>query len=401
MRWFGSPGWRIALGAAVLGGWLGWQWLQPEAGVQQVAASAPTDSATGASAGAPGRPGTAPYSAAGLAARDRQLQLWQLRHERAEQVYTSYREATRLPPHSRPLGEHPDQARPFEPVVSDGALRDGSGRPVEGLRIRATQDKVFVSGADSVRFTLEALDPSGRRLPLVVRRATAQTVPDSRALTMLTSAELAFTDDGAGADDAAGDGRHAAMLTPAAQGFAGRAGTLRVLAELAANGQQGLVAFDVVYLPEVAGRWTGVREALEGGDLVFYLKAQVTVRGRYVASVRVHDANGGPVALLQFNDVLPAGAVEFRMPLAGLLVHETLPSFPLRLVDAEGFLLKPDTFPDRVLLPRLPGVMHESKTYPLGSFSAEEWHSEERDRYLAEFARDVARADEELARLRR
>jgi len=398
VRWFGSTGWRIALGAAVLGGWLGWQWLGPDADAQQASASSVPGTASSAASGASG---LAPYSAAGLATRDRQLQLWQLRHERAEQVYNSYREATRLPPHSRPLGEHSDQARPFEPVVSDAPLRDGSGRPVEGMRIHATQDKVFVSGTESARFTVEALDAAGRRLPLVVRRATAQTVPDTRALTMLTSTELVFTDDGAGADDAAQDGRHAALLTPARQGFAGRAGTIRVVTELAANGQQGVVAFDIVYLPEVAGRWTGVREAMEDGALVFYLRAQVAVPGRYVASARVHDANGGPVALLQFNEVLPAGAVEFRLPLAGLLVHEALPTFPLRLVDVEGFLLKPGTFPDRVLLPRLPGVVHESKVYPLGSFSAEEWRSEERDRYLAEYARDLARAEEELGRLRR
>jgi len=398
VRWFGSTGWRIALGAAVLGGWLGWQWLGPDADAQQASASSVPGTASSAASGASG---LAPYSAAGLATRDRQLQLWQLRHERAEQVYNSYREATRLPPHSRPLGEHSDQARPFEPVVSDAPMRDDSGRPVEGLRIRATQDKVFVSGTESARFTVEALDAAGRRLPLVVRRATAQTVPDTRALTMLTSTELVFTDDGAGADDAAQDGRHAALLTPARQGFAGRAGTIRVVTELAANGQQGVVAFDIVYLPEVAGRWTGVREAMEDGALVFYLRAQVAVPGRYVASARVHDANGGPVALLQFNEVLPAGAVEFRLPLAGLLVHEALPTFPLRLVDVEGFLLKPGTFPDRVLLPRLPGVVHESKVYPLGSFSAEEWRSEERDRYLAEYARDLARAEEELGRLRR
>ncbi len=101
-------------------GFLGWWWLYP---------SDPTLAATPAVAG----PGTAsavaqatvssagsdgarvPYSAAGVQSRQEQLVLWRTRHERAEQVYASYRDSTRYPFESRPISEHPDQVRPFAP----------------------------------------------------------------------------------------------------------------------------------------------------------------------------------------------------------------------------------------------------------------------------------------------
>jgi hypothetical protein len=93
--------------------------------------------------------------------------------------------------------------------------------------------------------------------------------------------------------------------------------------------------------------------------------------------------------------------VEFDLTLPGLLVHDREPAFPLQLVDVDGFLLKPDAFPDRVPLPRLPGVVHASQRYGIDAFSSRQWQSEERDRYLAEYARDVVRAEGEIARLRR
>ena len=91
-------------------------------------------------------------------------------------------------------------------------------------------------------------------------------------------------------------------LTPATQGFANYNGTIRVLAEIAADGQQGVAQFDVVYTPASAATWSGVREAVENGSLNFYLKSNVRRAGRYVVSARVDDANGRPFALVQFND---------------------------------------------------------------------------------------------------
>jgi hypothetical protein len=94
-----------------------------------------------------------------------------------------------------------------------------------------------------------------------------------------------------------------------------------------------------------------------------------------------------------------AGTQEFRLPVFGKLIRDKQPAFPLTLRDVEAFLLKPDAFPDRVMLPRLAGVQHTSKSYPLAAFSDADWSSEERDRYLAELGKDVAEAERKVQQL--
>jgi hypothetical protein len=118
-----------------------------------------------------------------------------------------------------------------------------------------------------------------------------------------------------------------------------------------------------------------------------------------VVSARVDDANGKPFALLGFNDELAAGMQEVRLVLFGKLVRDGAPVFPLALRDVEGFLLIPDRFPYRAMMPRVAGRMHVSGSYPLSGFSDAEWTSEERERYLAELTRDVDQATGEVDRL--
>jgi hypothetical protein len=333
--------------------------------------------------------GRAPFSAAGLQSRQEQLILWRGRYERAEQIYASYRDATRYPHESRPIAEHPDQVRPFLPIAEELKLRGANGEPVAGIRLRTTQERVFLSGTERVKFTVAAVDDSGNSLPLIVRNASAQSIPDSRTPIKVTQTPMAFTDDGAGADDQAGDGVYSARLTPSAQGFANYAGTIRLLAEVASDARQGVAQFDVVYAPEAPATWAGVREALEAGSLNFYLKANVRQAGRYVVSARVDDANGVPFALLQFNDEVAVGTREFRLQVFGALVLDKSPAFPLQLRDVDGFLLIPDKFPDRATMARQSGVVYTSARYTRDRFSAAEWSSEERSRYLAEYGKDA------------
>ena len=117
-------------------------------------------------------------------------------------------------------------------------------------------------------------------------------------------------------------------------------------------------------------------------------------------SARVFDAKGAPFALLQFNDEVPAGTAEFKLNLFGALIRDKNPAFPLRLVDVDGFLLQADTFPDRALMARQGGVVHTSQRYSTDSFSPAEWTSQERERYLAEYGRDVQEAQDQLDRLK-
>lgn len=189
------------------------------------------------------------------------------------------------------------------------------------------------------------------------------------------------------------------LLAPSLQGFADYAGTVRVQVELNQNGRSGMVSFDVVYQPLVPAEWGGIREAVVNGSLAFDLQAQVHQAGRYVVNARVVDARGQPLALLSFNDEVGTGSQRFRLTLFGRLIRDAQPAFPLRLQDVEGFLLLPDQFPDRAMLPRRAGVVYSSQRYGLDRFSDAEWQSEERSRYLTEYQKDVDRATQDLAGL--
>ena len=368
-----------------------------QGGAGSAAPSAASTRATNSDSGPAGPKGSGgPYSVAGLQSRQEQLALWRGRYERAEQIYASYRDATRYPYDSRPITEHPDQVRPFAPIAEELKLRNANGDVVKGIRLRTSQERVFLSGAESVKFSVAAVDENDRSLPLVIRSAQAQSIPDSRIPIKLVQATVAFSDDGTGADDTSGDGTYSGRLTPATQGFQNYGGTIRLLVEIAVDGQQGVAHFDVVYTPDVPATWAGVREALEAGSLNFYLKAYVSLGGRYVVSARVDDANGVPFALLQFNDEVAPGNREFKLQVFGALVLDKSPSFPLRLRDVDGFLLVPDKFPDRSTMARRPGVVHVSAVYPKSRFSSAEWSSEERQRYLTEYGNDADTARRKL-----
>lgn len=363
---------------------------------QSLAASGAAGQAVGAA-----RTGAGPFSPEGQRQRAAQLVLWQGRFERAEQTYNHYRDATRYPHESRPLAEHPDQVRPFDAIAEDNKLRGANGEPVKGVKLRTTQERVFASGADTVKLTVQAVDDTGAALGLRINSASAQSVPEGKTLSQVIQNNINFVDDGQGADSAAGDGTYSTRLAPKDQGFANHAGTVRVLVKLSAGGQDGVAHFDVIYNPDVPAKWVGVREAIEAGSLNFYFKAQVAQAGRYIASARVDDANGKPFALLQFNDVVATGEREFKMHVFGALVHDMRPAFPLRVRDVEGFLLIENRFPDRALMARQNGVVHTSGRYSVDNFSPKEWSSEERERYLAEYANDAEVARQQLARLQR
>src|SRR5262249_49865259 len=163
---------------------------------------------------------------------------------------------------------------------------------------------------------------------------------------------------------------------------------------------QGYVAFDVVYSLEMPAIWAGaVHEALEDGSLALYLPVDVAQFGRYVITGRVDDASGRPFALLDFNDELGAGRRRVRLIVYGRLVRDQKPQFPLTLHDVDGFLLKPDAFPDRALMPARPGVVYTTRRYSASVFSDAAWASEETARYIGEYANDVAVARQQVDQL--
>ena len=363
-----------------------WRGGATQSGVTTAAAPAP--------ASAPqffGRIATGPALPAAAGRTPRLMELSE-NFKLADHSYCSYREGSKYPAASRPIAEHPDQVYPNEPVTETHDMRTEGGGTEPKVQLQTSQSRVFMAAGEGVAFSLRAVDGEGKVLALVVTRAVAQgmTFKGGRETPQVG---LAFADDGRGADPAAGDGAFAAVLAPAQTGLAAFNGTIRTEVRYSVGGRAGIVLFDVVYSPEVPAIWSGqVREALENGSLNFYLKAEVRKAGRYIVTGRVDDAKGRPFALATFNDVLPTGPNEIRLTTFGKLMRDQEAALPLTLRDVDGYLLKENTDPDRALMPRLEGKVHVSKPYPLKNFSDTEWQSEERSRYLTEFAKDLSAA---------
>ncbi|MDQ1919431.1 choice-of-anchor X domain-containing protein [Massilia pseudoviolaceinigra] len=329
----------------------------------------------------------------------RGAQLQQLREQLAlaDKTLCDYRAATRYPDLSRPMSEQPDQVYPNQPVTETHAMRSEGGRADPSVQIQTSQSRVFMVAGETVALSLRALDSRGAVQPLVITRALAQgiTFKGARPTTQLP---LAFADDGQMADAVAGDGAFGAILAPAQTGLAAFHGTIRTEVRFSVNGRAGVVLFDIVYSPEVPATWTGqIREAIEDGSLVYYLKADVRKAGRYVVSGRVDDAAGKPFALATFNDMLGAGQTEVKLTVFGKLLRDQAPALPLTLRDVDGYLLRENTDPDRLMMPRMEGRAFTGKPHALKDFSDAEWQSETRTRHLEEFGKDVALARGALA----
>lgn len=319
-----------------------------------------------------------------------QLALWKKRLQRAGEVLENYSNGTRYPHESRPIAEHPDQIYPNQPIVEDKKLYR-PGDEVKGkIRLRTSQERIFVTGNESVLFTISAYDEDGTVLPLTISYAGAVDPPQSGKPSKKPTVKVLFNDAGADGDAAAADNTFSTRFTPATQGFESHAGAIRLEMMVSVGEQNGFTYFDMYYTPDPPAIWANsIREAIESGSLNIYFKAQVKRPGRYVASARIDDANGKPFALAVFNEELPTGPAEIRFRAFGKLVRDNQPAFPLRVRDVDAFLLKEDTFPDRELMPRLIGNTYATKKYAYELFSDAEWQSEERERYLREFLNDV------------
>jgi hypothetical protein len=254
-----------------------------------------------------------------------------------------------------------------------------------------------VSG-ESVIFTVKAVDRDDKALPLFVTRAIASGITE-RGSRIGTQVTLPFADDGMNGDAVSNDGTFSGVLAPAATGFASFNGTIRLEVKYTVGDRSGAVLFDIIYSSESPAMWAGpIRESIEDGSLVFYLKADVRKAGRYIVTGRVDDAKGKPFALATFNDVLSNGPNEIRLTVFGKLIYDQEPAFPLTLRDVDAYVLKENTDPDRDLMPRIEGTAYVSKNHSLKNFSNGEWQSEERSRYLAELGNDVGRVKEALAK---
>ena len=306
----------------------------------------------------------------------------------ADHTYCSYLQHTRYPHGSRPAGHHPDQLYPNQPVLDAQPMRiDGAGSDA-AILLHTSQSRVYLAAGEAVAFSVHASGAGGNPVALVVTSALAQgmTYGASRAAPRVN---LAF----AGADD----GVWSASLAPSEGPLTDFHGTIRIEVRYSAAGRKGFVLFDVVHSPAAPAVWAGpVGEGVEAGALRFTLPLDVREAGRYVVSGRIDDARGRPFALASFNEVLGPGRQAVTLDVFGALLHDGAPAMPLRLRDVEGYLLREDRDPDRLLLPRREGKVFDSRTRSLDGIPDDEWQSEERSRYLAEYAQDRVRAHARL-----
>lgn len=391
--WLRLPVIRLALPAFTLAGLAALVWSLVQHG-------GPAPVASAAQAPAPqGQPFFHPVNEQGLPAvdqrKERRRQLVS-NYQLADHTYCSYRDGSQYPTGSRPMSENADQNTPNAPVAEMNPMRLQGGGADRSVQLQTSQSRVYMAANEAVAFSLRAVDAAGQVRPLVITRAVAQGIT-YKGTRQTPQVSIAFADDGGGADPVPNDGAFAGVLAPAQTGLAGFKGTIRTQVSYNVNGKNGVVAFDVIYTPELPAVWTGqIREAVENGSLNFYLKAEVRMPGRYIVSGRVDDARGKPFALLTFNDVLGPGPNELRLTMFGKLMRDQDAALPLTLRDVDGYLLRENTDPDRALMPRLEGKVFTSKKHPLEGFSDAEWQSEERTRYLTEFARDLKLASGEL-----
>ncbi|SEK30850.1 hypothetical protein SAMN05444354_101246 [Stigmatella aurantiaca] len=351
--------------------------------------------------GAPAR-GAAPVRAAAEkpalspeeAEREAQRELWAQRLEQARLTLDTYRKGTRYPPESSPIREHADQEQLPAPERSQPLSQESPE-----VRLRMKQDKVFLAGEEAVHFSVGCENANTREpLPCEVTGGKAFEAEHlAGAAGAAAPVPLVFSDEGLQGDTVARDGLFTARLQPSKQGFAMFSGTLRVSFQVRSGGAEGGAFFDVLYTSMPPAVLTGkVREAVEQGSLRLYLGIQVRKPGRYVLTGRVDDEAGVPFGHVSFNEELKEGAHEVKFTLFGKLLLDEAPSFPLRLRDVDGFLLKEEGDPDRELMTALRGYVHATREYPSTDFSPDEWQSEERTRHLDEFTRDVNEAQDQL-----
>jgi hypothetical protein len=217
-----SPGrWAAALGVAALA-LLWWGWERP-AGEQApgglASAGVPRPPAALAAPAPPAStPQGPPLSAEGMRQREAQRQLAQQRFDQARQALVTYETHARYPHQSRPAREHPDQLQPFQPIAEEHPLRTPGGTPMDGVKLRTTQERVFTSGDESSRVTVSLVNAQNQALPLRFTRAVIQEVTEPGRTAQTVGRPLVPTDEGQAGDDVAGDGVYTATMAPSRQG---------------------------------------------------------------------------------------------------------------------------------------------------------------------------------------
>jgi hypothetical protein len=315
----------------------------------------------------------------------------------AQQVLTNYRTWARYPPQSRPLSENADVQTTYTGSSRKQLFVRKDGVKRGDVIVRVSQSTAFVTGDETISFEVTC-EGEGRTLPCAITRAEAARQPNGPSDPASAEVPVRFADDGQPPDAKAADATFAALLKPSSTALAGKDGRIGVAVTLRYQSDEGQVFFQFDYTAAEPARFTGkVTEALENGSLALDLEMEVTKPGRYVLAARVDDANGNGFAYLDHNAELAAGTTKARFLVFGKLVKDQKAVAPFKLRDLSGFLLKENTSPDREVLEPIPGPFYTTKAYKDADFADAEWQSDEKQRHLTEFTKDVNEAQAALA----
>lgn len=323
------------------------------------------------------------------------LELWEKRLARAQETLDSYLESTKYPPNSRPISEKPDMKEPHH----DGALTakhglGGVDKTKRQARVTVQQDRFYMLASETALLGLECeLDgPQICQFDKVVVEAVQAKQP--------IVSTISFNDDGKDGDIEKGDNMYTAKLKPSDLGFSTYLGLIRTTAWVTIGSEKGFVSWDIMSTPQTPADFSGtIREVMQNGSLDLFIGMKVTKPGRYILHVRVDDSSGKSFAFLTFNDLLDSGNQEAKVTIFGKLVIDQQAQPPFKLRDLEGYLLKENVDPDRELMSAKLGVIYTTKPYRKNEFTDAAWESEEKDRHVKEFTKDVNKAKEKVEEL--
>jgi len=320
--------------------------------------------------------------------------LWEQRLARAQQTLSAYLESTKYPPESRPISEKPDLQTTSQPLANQLPFKKKNGAARGDLRMKTWQSSQRLIADEIVTMTFACISGKGYEPSEFISAQTVEVPPKGLAATAIS-----FYDDGSHGDERGGDRVFSTQFQPSASPqFAGYNGYVNVPVTLRCGGDETTTFFDFFYTSGEPTRFTGkVREVVEKGSLALYLELLVKKAGNYKLAIRVDDAEGKSFAYVAFDGDLAAGMQEARFLLFGKLIKDQGAASPFKLRDLDGYLFLSDQNPDRENLKPTPGAFHTTQKYGAEAFSEAEWSSEEKDRHVAEFTKDVDNAKEKVA----
>lgn len=304
------------------------------------------------------------------------------RAQRARQVLDNYKAWARYPPLSRPIDEQPDQIHPHHVAPSHQPI-SRPGQKLSDAKVYLSQDRLYLVGDEKAELRMACETSEGPAACEILSSRAVVPAHFKHPQGMNPQSDINFS-PGASA------GAVVSVFQPSIQGFEGYFGPIQIQIELSVEGESGRASFELMYTSEAPAVFTGqFREALEGGSLNIYAGLTVKQAGRYIITARADDAEGKSFAYLQFNDEIAEGKQEIKFCIFGKLIRDLGARSPFRLRDIEGYLLKEDAYPDRALIAGMDGTVYTSQSYALRDFSDEEWQSEEKERHLKEYQKNV------------